>query len=86
MSTPTAPVLRERARALRLLARRLQQLELLTLPARADVHTWAGPTPHACHESLSARRGRLLAEIDGLWNAARALERTADSLVAGGPR
>lgn len=81
MSTSPASLLRQRARSLRTLADRLQQLEAIGLPPLADVDTWMGPSPSRCHDAMVAMRRRLLDEADELRGAAARFDRTADSLA-----
>lgn len=82
MSTSPASVLRERARSLRAMAARLEQLEALGLAARADVDTWMGPSPARCHDSLVSMRRRLLDEADSLRRTAARCDRSAESMAA----
>jgi hypothetical protein len=81
MSASPASLLRQRARNLRTLADRLQQLETLGLAPLAGVDTWMGPSPSRCHDALVSMRRRLLAEADELRVTAARFERTADSLA-----
>jgi hypothetical protein len=82
MSTTPAEQLRQRARTLRSLDRRLQQLLLLTLPPAAGPQTWVGPSPQACYDDLRARRELITRATDELACEARRLERIADDLDA----
>jgi hypothetical protein len=81
MSTSPASVLHERARSLRAMAARLEQLEALGLAARAGVDTWMGPTPSRCHDSLVSMRRRLLDEADSLRRTAARCDRSAESMA-----
>ena len=72
-----ASELRDRARNLRALARRLEQSVLVQLPGLGGDDTWRGPTAWAFQDD--ARRAvRLLDDaIDSALRAARALEAAA---------
>jgi hypothetical protein len=89
---PTTPADRLRARALvlRTFARRVQQLEALTLYRRAGTDTWLGPSPQVCDEALQQARKGVLAEVDQLIVTAQRFERQATELsvvaLTQGPR
>jgi hypothetical protein len=82
MSTSPASLLRQRARSLRTLADRLQQLEAIGLAPLADVDTWMGPSPSRCHDAMVTLRRRLLDEADELRRSAARFERSADALAS----
>jgi hypothetical protein len=81
MSTSPASLLRDRARSLRGLADRLDQLEVLGLARLADEDTWMGPSPARCHDALTSMRRRLLDEADELRRTASRFDRSADALA-----
>jgi len=81
-ATPTAEQLRERATGLRALARRLQQLRVLSLHHDAGPDTWLGPSPHRCVDAMRAIRAALLADADDLLYRAHRFERAAAELDA----
>ena len=79
---PTTPADRLRARALvlRTFARRVQQLEALTLYVRAGTDTWMGPSPQVCDDALRQARTGVLAQADQLIVTAQRFERRATEL------
>jgi hypothetical protein len=81
MPVTPADRLRARATSLRSLARRVQQLEALTLATMAGTDVWMGPSPAACHDALHRRRTQLLNGVDDLMVEARRLERLAGEMV-----
>jgi hypothetical protein len=81
MSSSPASLLRDRARTLRVLADRLDQLEALGLARLADVDTWMGPSPARCHDALTSMRRALIDEADALRRTASRFERSADTLA-----
>ncbi len=82
MSPTPADRLRQRASALRALARTLHGLKLLTLSTVAGPHTWVGPSPQACSDDLDARRRLMFQAADELRREAARFERIAADLDA----
>ncbi len=73
--------LRLRAIALRTLARRLSDLEVLHLHRRAGVDVWVGPSQQRLALDLQTRRRALTGAIEHLQAQARRFDREADALV-----
>jgi hypothetical protein len=80
---PAAPpaLLRDRARALRATARRLDESTFHRLSADAGDDTWIGPTATTCRSELVRASSDLRDVAQQLRNAARALEQQATDLV-----
>lgn len=74
--------LRQRAAALFFLARRMEQLEVLTLHRSASADTWVGPSQAHCETSLRGHRSALLRHAAELAATARRMERVADQLAS----
>lgn len=71
---PVGAMTPERATRLRALARRLEQLELVTLVRSSTADTWTGPTATAVTEMLGRQRRDVLHAVDALRAAARRAE------------
>lgn len=78
--------LRERATALRRLARVIEDADAATLHRRATMDTWIGPTPQHCHDDLVAARALLLNTSAEVRKAAIRLDQRAQQLDAASAR
>lgn len=72
--------LRDRAAALRRVARTIENSEAIVLYRRAGGDTWIGPTPEHCLDELHSIRRTLLIAADGLRRDARRIEKRAQQL------
>lgn len=73
-TSTVAEQLRGRARALRALARAIDDCGATTLYRRAGVDTWIGPTPQRCLDDLVAARTQLQRSAEELRGAAYRLD------------
>ena len=73
--------LRLRAIALRTLARRLSNLEVLHLQRHAGTHVWMGASQQRLATDLQTRRRALTGAIEALQVQARRFDREADALA-----
>ena len=73
--------LRLRAIALRTLARRLSNLEVLHLQRHAGTDVWMGPSQQRLATDLQTRRRALTGAIEALQVQARRFDREADALA-----
>ena len=81
MSTATqVEHLRTRARQLRSVSGTIGASRALTVYSLAGPDTWIGPTAQACQDALLALRRQLQANQQSLTDAARVLDRRADTL------
>lgn len=81
MSTATqVDHLRTRARQLRSVSGTIGASRALTVYSLAGPDTWIGPTAQACQDALLALRRQLQANQQSLTDAARVLDRRADTL------
>ena len=74
--------LRERATALRSLARRLEVLQMMVLHRAAGTDVWVGPSQEHCELALRSHRAHLLAAVRSLQLAARRMDRAAEEMHA----
>lgn len=77
-----ADQLRRRARHLRHLAARIEQLPVMQLERWADDDTWRGPRPLLCRNTLQRNQHQLHAAADDLRSRAWQFELEADHLDA----
>lgn len=81
MSTATqVDHLRTRARQLRSVSGTIGAGRALTVYSLAGPDTWIGPTAQACQDAPLALRRQLQANQQSLTDAARVLDRRADTL------
>lgn len=82
MPVSSAHVLRERADALRVLARRLEAVSLPQLARRCGTDTWVGPSQQHWEDELRRCVSDLRRAADATRAAARRLEHQAEQVQA----